>query len=233
MKPRLLIVDDERPLRERYQRSLEAEFEVGAVEGGAVAIERLEDEAFDLVIADETVSDMDGFAFVSELRERDVLTPVILLTERLDNLSVLRARERDALCLAKPIEPEVLARAARLRVPKSVRKRSPLRSTLARFKTVTASDAKTKFRRVLDTAVREGQVVITRYEDPCALLVSVYEYERLVSATQPSLEQLSAELDELLEQMQTPQAQAGAASLFSMSSEELGRAAVTAADQGE
>lgn len=98
---------------------------------------------------------------------------------------------------------------------------------------MTASDAKTKFRRMLDTAEREGQVVITRYEDPCAVLLSVQEYERLVSATQPSLEQLSAELDELLGRMQTPAAQAGAASLFSMSSEELGKAAVTAAEQGE
>lgn len=49
-------------------------------------------------------------------------------------------------------------------------------------------------------------MLITRYEDPCAVLLSVQEYERLVSATQPSLEQLSteqreehAELRELLD----------------------------------
>ena len=106
-------------------------------------------------------------------------------------------------------------------------------SALAGFETVTASDAKTKFRRMLDTAVREGQVVITRYEDPCAVLLSVQEYERLVSATQPSPERLSAELDELLERVQALRAQAGAASLFSMASEELGKAAVAAAEQDE
>ena len=108
-----------------------------------------------------------------------------------------------------------------------------LDSTFAGFETVTASEGKTEFRRLLDTAEREGQVVITRYEEACAVLLSVEEYERLVSATQPSLERLSAELDRLLERMQTPQAQAGSESLFSMSSEELGSAAVTAAERGE
>jgi hypothetical protein len=59
--------------------------------------------------------------------------------------------------------------------------------------------------------------------------MSFAEYERLTGTKDRALEELSEEFDELLAKMQTPEARAGTAALFSMSSDDLGKAAVDAA----
>jgi antitoxin Phd len=94
---------------------------------------------------------------------------------------------------------------------------------------VTATDAKNEFGRVLETAIQEGAVAITRHEAPKAVLLSVDAYNALVEARDSALDTLSGEFDSLLASMQTPAARAGMKAAFDASPAALGAAAVKAA----
>jgi len=94
---------------------------------------------------------------------------------------------------------------------------------------MTSTEAKNGFGRVLDTVARQGTVLITRRDEPQAVVMSIERYEALTGSTSPDLDTLTAEFDQLLERMQTPEAQAGLQAAFRASPEELSRAAVAAA----
>src|SRR4051812_9215148 len=94
---------------------------------------------------------------------------------------------------------------------------------------VAATRLKNEFGSVMEQALRGGAVAITRHETPKAVLVSYEEFQALVRDRAPSLNDLSAEYDGLLEHMQTPAAKRGLAAAFDAEPAELGRAAVKAA----
>jgi prevent-host-death family protein len=95
---------------------------------------------------------------------------------------------------------------------------------------VTATDAKKQFGRVLEMVLRGGAVVITKHDAPKAILLSVDEFNALTQATTGgSLDSLSADFDAMLARMQTPRARSGMQAAFGASPKALGRAAVTAA----
>ena len=94
---------------------------------------------------------------------------------------------------------------------------------------VTATDAKKQFGRVLEMVLRGGAVVITKHDAPKAILLSVDEFNALTQATGSKLDSLSADFDAMLARMQTPRARSGMQAAFGASPKALGRAAVTAA----
>ncbi|HKC24646.1 MAG TPA: type II toxin-antitoxin system Phd/YefM family antitoxin [Thermoanaerobaculia bacterium] len=95
--------------------------------------------------------------------------------------------------------------------------------------TFTATDAKNEFGRVLDTAVEKGAVAITRRDAPRAVLLSIDEFDALVSAGGRTLDTLTAEFDQLLARMQTPKVRRAMAAAFDATPARLGGAAVAAA----
>jgi len=103
------------------------------------------------------------------------------------------------------------------------------RGELVDIPAVAATRLKNEFGAVLDQAVRGGAVAITRHETPRAVLISYEEFQALVRARTPSLNDLSAQYDALLSSMQTPEARKGMDAAFNASPAELGRAAVKAA----
>jgi antitoxin Phd len=94
---------------------------------------------------------------------------------------------------------------------------------------VSASQAKSGFGRVLDLAVQGGAVVITKHEAPKAVLLSVENFNALSQARETRLDTLSDEFDTLLARMQTATARAGMKKAFSASARQLGNAAVAVA----
>jgi DNA-binding response OmpR family regulator len=85
MPQRVLIVEDEQHLAEGLRFNLEAEgFEADIVDTGEAALERLLDStsSYDLVVLDVMLPGKDGFAVVSELRQRHQFVPVLILTAR-------------------------------------------------------------------------------------------------------------------------------------------------------
>jgi antitoxin Phd len=94
---------------------------------------------------------------------------------------------------------------------------------------VAATRMKNEFGTVLEQAVRGGAVAITRHDTPRAVLISYEEFQALVKARSPSLNDLSAEYDVLLARMQTAKAKKGMEAAFNATPSALGRAAVRAA----
>ena len=100
---------------------------------------------------------------------------------------------------------------------------------LASASSITATDAKNEFGRVLEQAIKGGIIVITKHDTPKAVLISVDEFKALSNANRSKLDTLSGEFDALLARMQTPRARAGMKAAFDASPVQLGKAAVAAA----
>ena len=79
--PRVLVVDDERSMRELLSIMLkQAGHDVTLAEGGAQAIEALTREPFDLVITDLRMRDVDGLAVLRSAKEQSPQTVVLVIT---------------------------------------------------------------------------------------------------------------------------------------------------------
>ena len=94
---------------------------------------------------------------------------------------------------------------------------------------VTATEAKKEFGRVLETVIRGGVVVITKHDAPKAVLMSVEAFDAISQAGEARLNTLSGRFDTLLARMQTPKARAGMKAAFEASPKQLGKAAVAVA----
>jgi antitoxin Phd len=219
-------------------RSLQQEgVGVTVAENGRIALRSLALRPFDVVLCDIHMARTSGATLLRALREHDARMPVIMLRARKDDgPSPIEAVEQGVYCVEKPVTLEALLRAVMGQLRTTGVHRHGLSTFVApRHLTgehVTATVAKNEFGRVLELAMQSGRVVITKHNAPKAVLLSADEYEALSgqkTPETPDLEALHAEFDELLERMQTPQAQAAASALFEMSSSELGAAAVGAA----
>jgi len=80
----LLVIDDSKRdtlLLERILRQAEdANFTVTHLESAKAGLEELHAQAYDLVLLDYYLPDMDGLAFLEEKQKRGLSTPVIMLT---------------------------------------------------------------------------------------------------------------------------------------------------------
>lgn len=86
----------------------------------------------------------------------------------------------------------------------------------------TASEAKHKFGQLLDAALREGPVAITKQRKPTAVLISIEEYRALTQAEDRALAALTAEFDRRYATMQAPGAAAAMQRAFDTPAAQLG-----------
>jgi antitoxin Phd len=234
-KGRLLIVDDEPSILASYSRSLtEAGFEVDEASDGAEALRRVEGHRFDAVLSDASMPQMDGLALLQRLRSRSPELPVVLMQDRVDNLATIRATQFGAIqSLIKPISADLLAETADYVVRLS-RSRNRIGTALYDYRrgpetsSVTATEAKNDFGRILERVTRGGTVIITRHDVPKAVLLSVEQFDSLSRANEVRLDTLSGEFDALLAQMQTPGSRAGMEFAFGAPPQQLARAALAA-----
>src|SRR5687767_4019995 len=83
MPMRILIVDDERALRESLQRALRLEgYEVDEAEDGGAALAAVEGRVPDAVVLDVLMPGVDGIEVCRRLRARGDRTPILMLTAR-------------------------------------------------------------------------------------------------------------------------------------------------------
>ncbi len=117
----VLIVDDEKSIRDSTQFALEAEDHYAeAVDNGDVALLRLKEEDFDLVILDLRLGDEDGLEVLKEMHKRFPQIPVVIFTAHASVDSAVKAIQMGAMdYLEKPFTPDqlrgVLARATKWR----------------------------------------------------------------------------------------------------------------------
>jgi two-component system, OmpR family, response regulator MprA len=112
---RVLVADDDPPLRRMLDRVLGAEgFEVTLAPDGGAALAMVERSAPDVIVLDVAMPGVDGVAVCRRLRARGVRTPVLMLTARdavPDRVAGLEAGADDYL--VKPFAVDELV--ARLR----------------------------------------------------------------------------------------------------------------------
>lgn len=93
---------------------------------------------------------------------------------------------------------------------------------------VSATEAKNSFGRILEAALAQGAVAITKHDEPRAVLMSVQAYQALFEAQTSPLAALTQEFDALLAGLQAPGMREAMADAFDADGPELAAAALAA-----
>lgn len=128
LKPRLLVVDDEKIFLANLEYVLNKEgYDVVGIQSGPVALERLEKEQFNVVVTDLRMPKVDGMDILERCQKLHPDTQVIMITGYATIDSVIEAMEKGAYChIAKPfrlsdVRKVVAAAVKEYRLRKSIR----------------------------------------------------------------------------------------------------------------
>lgn len=112
-KPYVLIVDDNRVIRETLSVLFEDSFEVDAVDSGAACIDAVAKRPPDLILLDIVMTGIDGYETCRRVRQTHAHLPVIFVSgvDTLDE-RLLAYDSGGTDFVAKPFNPEVLLRKA-------------------------------------------------------------------------------------------------------------------------
>ncbi|TDI41027.1 MAG: sigma-54-dependent Fis family transcriptional regulator [Acidobacteria bacterium] len=115
VKPRILVVDDEEPIRKMLRMTLEYEgYDVSEGSSGAEALDKIENEPYDLVFLDIKMPGMDGFEVLGELRERTTAPQVVVVSGHGNVQTAVQATKLGAFdFIEKPLETERILLAVR------------------------------------------------------------------------------------------------------------------------
>jgi DNA-binding response OmpR family regulator len=81
--PRLLLLEDELPLARIVRESLERQgYQVHHAANGVLGLAAFQRDTFDLCIVDVMLPQLDGFAFVAEVRRTNQQVPILFLTAK-------------------------------------------------------------------------------------------------------------------------------------------------------
>ncbi len=146
---RILIIDDEAPLRQTLARILQrAGHEVTTAESGEMGLSILSNASFDLVYMDLRMPGMAGLEALKAIHASQPNLPVILFTAQPDMQSAVEALRLGATdYLLKPLQPEILierTRAALTRQEKDRHRReiqSQIESLQVELRNLEAEDA--------------------------------------------------------------------------------------------
>lgn len=109
---KILVVDDEEMIRDVIREyCLKANYQVDEASDGLIALEKVKNNKYDLLILDVMMPNMDGFSMLSELSEKERI-PTIILSARNEEFDKLKGFELGIDdYLTKPFSPkELIAR---------------------------------------------------------------------------------------------------------------------------
>lgn len=97
-KPKkILIVEDERPIAQALELKLtRSGLETKTVYDGEEAVKILKEEKFDLILLDLILPKRDGFVVLNDMKELNISTPVIVLTNLSQEEDFKRAKNLGA-----------------------------------------------------------------------------------------------------------------------------------------
>ena len=80
----VLVIDDSATSRATVKICLKGAYEVVEAEDGQVALERLRERSFDIILTDLNMPNLDGFGFIAEARKLPSAssTPIVVMTAR-------------------------------------------------------------------------------------------------------------------------------------------------------
>ena len=79
-KQRMLVVDDNPPIRLLCERILQERYQVTAVSSGREALEAIGKEAYDLLLTDLRMPNMDGVELLNEVSKLDAIPKMMAMT---------------------------------------------------------------------------------------------------------------------------------------------------------
>jgi len=121
---RILLVDDERSIRESLSKILGAEnYEVVLAENGHEAIEKHGAQRIDLLILDLNMPVKNGWDTLDWLVKIDPVLPVVIITGRSDQRALAETAGADAL-MEKPLDVPLLLQTIRELMAVPVEKRA-------------------------------------------------------------------------------------------------------------
>ena len=111
MKKKILVVDDEITICLLLENFLSLDYDVITINSGEEALTWLEGNLPDLIISDIQMSKMDGYGFLTNVRQRGFTkhTPFIMLSARAESKERIKCYQLGAQdYLTKPFNPEEL-----------------------------------------------------------------------------------------------------------------------------
>jgi two-component system KDP operon response regulator KdpE len=95
--PRVLVVDDEPPIRRLLRASLGAQgYHVLEAESGAAALTLIDRNPPDVIVLDLGLPDIDGVEVIQRLRHKGSTVPLVVLSSRTDERGVVEALDLGA-----------------------------------------------------------------------------------------------------------------------------------------
>jgi two-component system OmpR family response regulator len=120
----ILVVDDEPYITDVVTAALRFEgFASEEVPSGALALDRARSRAYDLIVLDVMLPDIEGFEVCRQLRSEGIATPVLFLTARDSTADKLTGLAEGDDYVTKPFSPDELVarvRAVLRRIPPEV-----------------------------------------------------------------------------------------------------------------
>jgi DNA-binding response OmpR family regulator len=111
MKKKILVVDDEMSICLLLENFLSKDYDVIAIHNGEDALVWLEGNLPDLIISDIQMRKMDGYEFLTKVRQRGFTrhTPFVMLSARSESKERIKCYKLGAQdYLTKPFNPEEL-----------------------------------------------------------------------------------------------------------------------------
>ena len=111
MKKKILVVDDEMSICLLLENFLSQDYDVVSINDGLEALEWLEENLPDLIISDIQMTKMDGYEFLTCVRQRGFTkhTPIIMLSGKSESKERIKCYKLGAQdYLTKPFNPEEL-----------------------------------------------------------------------------------------------------------------------------
>ena len=111
MNKKILVVDDELTICLLLENFLSKDYDVVSINDGFDALEWLEGNLPDLIISDIEMTTMDGYEFLTKVRERGFTkhTPIIMLSAKSESKERIKCYKLGAQdYLTKPFNPEEL-----------------------------------------------------------------------------------------------------------------------------
>jgi putative nucleotidyltransferase with HDIG domain len=113
-RARLLVVEDDDTIRDFCRLLLRQQYDVGVAANGAIAVERLAEQPYDLVLTDMQMPVMGGMELLRHIRQYHPDVDTIMLTAYATVDTARQALKLGALdYLSKPVEAENLERTVR------------------------------------------------------------------------------------------------------------------------
>lgn len=110
MADTVLIVDDDEAVRTMLYKVIKSNgIEADTASSGERALELISQHRYDLILLDVNMHGMDGFQVVQSLRQRDIRTPIIIVSGRHEDYDTLYGLDIGADdYVTKPFNPVVL-----------------------------------------------------------------------------------------------------------------------------